>query len=136
MDDLYTLELSLPMIPIPLNQLLRMHHQVRRRINDDYKNMVKAHMKTLLRPSLPLEKATITIVRNYYRFVDWDNCVASYKGIIDILVKKEGILVDDSYFVTGPWNVTQEFRCKDDGPLSWIKIEGSSKARQRANKKK
>ena len=38
------------------------------------------------------------------------------KPVVDGLVHS-GIMIDDNYKVTGPWDVTQSFRSKKDGPL-------------------
>lgn len=73
-------------------------------------------------PSKPLTKAKISIVRHSFRSLDYDNLVASMKPISDALVSC-GVLIDDNYEVTGPWNVTQEFRPKSDGPMLEIMIE-------------
>lgn len=47
------------------------------------------------------------------------------KPIVDALVSA-GVMVDDKYSVTGPWNVTQEFRPKSAGPLLTVCVEDAS----------
>lgn len=124
----YVLELSLPIVPTPLNIMLRMHHHKRSRVSDTYKLIIKQQLRGLQRPLWPLETCKITIVRHFYRFLDFDNCVASYKNIIDLIVR-ENIIVDDGWKITGQWDVSQEFRPKDEGPLSYVKIEGNQKTK-------
>jgi len=48
--------------------------------------------------------------------LDFDGLVGSIKPVVDALVTC-GILSDDSYKVTGPWDVTQKFRPKKSGEL-------------------
>lgn len=48
--------------------------------------------------------------------LDYDGLVGSMKPVVDALVTC-GILKDDSYKVTGPWDVTQSFRPKKSGEL-------------------
>jgi len=74
------------------------------------------------RPKAPLSKCKITIVRHYYRFLDWDGCVGSMKPIIDGLIHAK-IIKDDSYKVTGPWDVTQEFLGKKEGGRIYLRID-------------
>lgn len=72
------------------------------------------------RPQQILETATIKIQRSSHRMLDFDGLVASCKPVVDGL--KGLILRDDSWARTGPWNVTQEFRAKANGPLLEIWI--------------
>lgn len=118
----YLLELNLRFIPRRLNEVLRQHHMKRHsEISEIYRLI---HLSTVgKRPNSPLEKCSITIIRHSSRSLDWDNCVSSYKPIIDGLVKIK-IIMDDTWETTGPWTVLQSFRSKKEGPLSYIKIEG------------
>ena len=100
---------------------MRTHYHKENKARQEWYNIV--HLFTLgKRPSEPLYKAHITIVRHYYRFLDWDGCVASMKPIVDGMIHC-GIIKDDSYKVTGPWDVTQEFLPKKDGGYVFIRIE-------------
>jgi hypothetical protein len=76
------------------------------------------------KPPEPLKKARITIVRHFYRTLDYDGLVGSMKPIVDALVSC-GVLSNDTWEVTGPWVVTQEFRTKKEGPLLTVVIEQS-----------
>jgi len=73
------------------------------------------------RPKIPLESCHIKVERLFFRSLDWDSCVASLKPVIDGLVHS-GIIIDDNYKVTGPWDVTQGFRSKKDGPLLKVNV--------------
>lgn len=73
-------------------------------------------------PPTPLKKARITIVRHFWRTLDYDGLVGSMKPIVDALVDA-GVLIDDNYKVTGPWIVTQEHRTKSAGPLLTVCVE-------------
>lgn len=73
-------------------------------------------------PATPLKKARITITRHFWRTLDYDGLVGSMKPIVDALVTA-GVLVDDSWAVTGPWVVSQEHRLKKDGPLLTVLVE-------------
>lgn len=73
-------------------------------------------------PVKPIERARITIVRHFWRTLDYDGLVGSMKPVVDALVSA-GVLSDDSYQVTGPWVVTQEFRAKKLGPLLTVRID-------------
>lgn len=119
---------------MPLNVMLRKHHRVRTKISNDYKLVLKTLLRGKIRPIAPLEACKITIIRYNYRLLDYDNCVASYKNIIDLIVR-ENILIDDNYKVTGPWDVSQVFRSKQEGPLSYVKIEGFQETEPRPFKK-
>lgn len=81
--------------------------------------MVKETLGKL--PPQPLVKAHVHLIRHSNRLLDYDNCVSSFKGIVDSLVDA-GVMIDDSYKVTGPWLVEQRYRPKKDGPLLEIII--------------
>jgi len=76
------------------------------------------------KPIKPLEKAKIDIVRYSHRTLDYDGLVGSMKPVVDALVSC-GVLKDDSWKVTGQWNVNQRFRPKKDGPLLEIMVRGT-----------
>lgn len=94
---------------------MRKHYNVRNNIFKEWYVLVEQAVKSL-RPPSPLEKCHIKIERLFFRTLDWDSCVASMKPVVDGLVHS-GIMIDDNYKVTGPWDVTQSFRSKKDGPL-------------------
>lgn len=73
-------------------------------------------------PTSPLPKAKLKITRFSYRMLDYDGLVGSLKPVIDGLVSS-GILIDDSWNVTGAWQVDQVFREKKKGPLLLIEVQ-------------
>lgn len=72
-------------------------------------------------PEKPLEKARIRIVRHSFRTLDYDGLVGSMKPVVDALVTC-GVLQNDTWNVTGQWDVTQEFRPKNAGPLLEVSV--------------
>ena len=56
--------------------------------------------------------------------LDWDSVVASMKPVVDGLVRA-GIMIDDTYKVTGPWEVDQKFLQKKQGKLLEVEISGT-----------
>jgi hypothetical protein len=72
-------------------------------------------------PTSPLTKAKLTIVRHYYRTLDYDGLVGSMKPVVDGLIHA-GVISDDSWGVLGQWDVSQKFRPKKLGPLLEINI--------------
>lgn len=74
-----------------------------------------------LTPPEPLEKASIKIERHFFRMLDFDNCVSSYKCVVDALVHCD-IIKDDNWKTVGAWEVTQIFRQKKDGPKTYIEV--------------
>lgn len=84
--------------------------------------MVACYCSSGKLPKTPLTKARISIVRHYYRMLDYDGLVGSLKPVVDAFVSC-GVLKDDSWNVLGPWNVSQVFRPKSEGPLLYIVIQ-------------
>ena len=121
--DFYYLEIVIPGIPDSLNRTLRQHYKARNKTNKHWYDLVKT-MVGRQAPRVPLKKAHIKIVRRYYRFLDWDGAVGSMKPILDGLVQAR-IIKDDTYKVTGPWDVTQEFLPKKDGGHVYLLISES-----------
>lgn len=116
----YTLYLEIPYIPTRLNVFLRMHFHRRNKINKEIYSMVNLAC-TGKKPISPLDKYHLAIERHSSQTLDWDNCVASYKGVVDGLCHAR-VLLDDRYDMSGPWDVTQHFRPKKQGPLTIIRV--------------
>ncbi len=118
---MYKLDLTLHSLPDSLNKGLRGHRMKYFKKNARWDMLIFGMARHKLPPT-PLKKARITIVRHFWRTLDYDGLVGSMKPIVDALVDA-GVMVDDSYAVTGPWNVTQEFRPKKEGPLLTVLVE-------------
>lgn len=122
-DDFYYIEMIIPGIPESYNKNLRKHFQQRRKANQYWYDLVKTIAGKNL-PKSPLKKASIKIIRRHYRFLDWDGAVGSIKPIVDGLIHAR-IIKDDSYKITGPWDVTQEFRPKKEGGHIYVMVSGT-----------
>lgn len=117
----YVLRLSFPIIPKSLNVKLRSHRFQNDREMKSWAGLIA--LETLhKRPPAPLEYAKIRLVRYSHRMLDFDGLVGSMKPIVDALVEA-GIICDDSWAVTGPWEVDQVFRPQVKGPLLEILVE-------------
>lgn len=118
---MYKLDITLHSLPDSLNKGLRGHRMKYFAKNKKWDFLIFGMVRSKLPPK-PLAKARITIVRHFWRSLDYDGLVGSMKPVVDALVDA-GVLIDDAYKVTGPWIVTQEFREKKAGPLLTICVE-------------
>ncbi len=118
---MYILDVQLHSLPDSLNKGLRGHRMKYFAKNKKWDFLILGMVRNRLPPT-PLKRARITIVRHFWRSLDYDGLVGSMKPIVDALVDA-GVIVDDSYQVTGPWVVTQEFRPKKEGPLLTVRVE-------------
>ena len=109
MAEIYRLSFTVQGVPKSLNGLLNMKTRSYHQYNNykqEWKRSIEMECSDLL-PGVPLEFAKIKLVRCYYRFLDYDNLVGSMKPVVDGLVSA-GVLMDDKYTNTGPWDVSQE----------------------------
>lgn len=107
-------------LPKATNQILGAHWRAKHSNAVKWKRII-SETAYAFRPEEILEKAHIRVVRHHYRLLDYDGLVGSLKPAVDSL---KGIVIkDDSYKITGPWSVTQEFRSKKQGPLleMWVR---------------
>ncbi len=118
----YKLFLQIDQLPKSLNKGLRTHRFAYQRANKMWDLHIQAHARLKGIPRKPLERANITLVRHFWRTLDYDGLVGSMKPVVDALVTC-GVLSDDTWAVTGQWNVTQKFRPKAQGPLLEILIQ-------------
>lgn len=118
---MYRLDIQLHSLPDSLNKGLRGHRMKYFQKNRKWDLLIFGMVRHRLPPE-PLKKARITIVRHFWRSLDYDGLVGSMKPIVDALVDA-GVLSDDNYAVTGPWHVSQEFRPKKEGPLLSVTVE-------------
>lgn len=118
----YFLELEIPELPLSLNVVLRMHFHKRHQYYSRWYLMIQNLVQDRIPPT-PLAKCTITFSRFSYRMLDYDGVVGSGKPLVDSLIRS-AVIMDDSYSVTGPWKVTQEFRSKKLGPLIYLSVSG------------
>lgn len=118
---MYKLDIQLHSLPDSLNKGLRGNRMKYFAKNKRWDLLIFGMVRHRLPPE-PLKKARVTIVRHFWRTLDYDGLVGSMKPIVDALVDA-GVLIDDSYKVTGPWVVTQEHRPKSSGPLLTVCVE-------------
>lgn len=115
---MYTLKIEIDSLPKSLNKKLRSHFHKNNKENNSWDRMI--YFKVLkFKPPTPLIKCKIAIIRHSHRMLDYDGLVGSMKPVVDALVDS-GIMIDDTWKVTGPWVVNQEFRPKKLGPLLQI----------------
>lgn len=104
----YRLTFELPGLPATANNLLR-QSGFRISMGNAKKWKAMVGLKTIgQRPVKPLERVKLTLVRRNYRTLDFDSLVGCFKPIVDGLVDV-GILKNDTWKITGPWHVTQEY---------------------------
>lgn len=101
-------------LPKSANKMMRTHWRGNHSNLKRWKRIISDAVRPFA-PEEPFDKIKITAIRHNYRFLDYDGLVTSLKGPIDGV--KGIIFTDDSYKVTGPWDVRQEFRAKNSGPV-------------------
>lgn len=116
----YVLKILIPGCPCGLNRTLRMNGHKRNRVAKEWYSTVYYLTKDQ-RPKQPLKKFKVIIIRYAHRFLDYDGLVGSMKFIVDGL-KHSKIIKDDSWSMTGRWDVSQEFRCEKDGQQTYLEI--------------
>lgn len=115
----YLIEFILPGVPKATNALFNTSWHQRHKNAVYWKKLVRAITLTKA-PHTPLESVQIDIIRYNYRSLDYDGLVASMKPIVDGLVESK-ILRNDTYKITGKWNVGQEYIKKGQEHV-WIRI--------------
>lgn len=97
------LELRLPGLPKSPNVLLRRHWSFVSREKSKWHKLVASQIDYETHKHLggePLKKARLTLTRHSAREPDSDNLIASFKFVVDALVKC-GVLLDDKPSVIG-----------------------------------
>ncbi len=117
---MYSLELSIAMLPKALNKSLNAHWRTRHKVNLAWDKFIAAECWNKM-PAQPVRSAKISITRHAHRMLDYDGLVGSMKPLVDALVTA-GVLADDSWKVLGKWEVDQKFRPKKEGPLLAVRI--------------
>jgi hypothetical protein len=108
-------------MPKSMNSMLGRNPMAARGNAQMWRRRVKSAVQTKLPPS-PLQKVHIQITRYSSRYLDFDSLAALAKPVIDGLVAERvgpkgertilpGVLIDDSWKVTGPWRLDQKL-CK------------------------
>ena len=118
---MYKLELTFHSLPKALNKALRTNRYKANAQNKGWDLLVFGMVRGKLPPE-PLKFARITLVRHFWRTLDYDGLVGSMKPVVDALVDA-GVLKNDSWETLGVWGVSQEFRSKKEGPLLTVVVE-------------
>lgn len=123
---MHYLNLAVEHVPEPQNLKNKKHWGRRADEAEEWRMRIMAALRSrkpfAQKPAKPLERVQISITRHSHRMLDFDGMVGSFKPVVDALVKN-GVLVDDSWAVTGPWFVDQKFRPKKAGQLLEIIVE-------------
>jgi len=102
------------------NVLLRKNKYALALANKDIYALISTRTKNK-KPEIPLTNFKLILERHYWKALDYDNLVASFKPYVDGLTRS-GIIKDDSFLFSGKWEVDQRFRPKKDGPLITIEV--------------
>lgn len=117
---MYSVTFVVQKIPKSLNKSLGSHYYSRHKDMATWRALVSFAVGSRTPPA-PLSRASIRIVRHSHRMLDYDGLVGSMKPVVDALIDC-GVIVDDSWKVTGPWHVTQVFRPKKDGAFIEVSV--------------
>lgn len=104
MDEI---EFTLDYLPKRPNEFLKSHGKNWTLIKAE-KNTLERLMQCELNgkcPKNPWTKVKLLLVRQSSRCPDYDGLVSSFKYVVDLMVNRFKIFVDDSYWVTGQWEV-------------------------------
>lgn len=115
---MYRLEFELSGLPKSQNVLMRGNRLAHHKTATKWKREVFYATRGQL-PFMPLGRAFIRLTRFNYRPLDYDGLVGSFKCIVDGLVEA-GVLKNDTWKITGKWNVDQEFSPKG---RAFIRVE-------------
>lgn len=117
----YRILIETDILPISLNKKIRRGGFASSAENRKWSALIYA-IAGDKRPKQPLKKCKLTIIRHFDRQLDFDGLVGSMKPVVDALVRLK-FIADDSFKVTGQWDVRQEFRPRDQGALLQIWVE-------------
>ena len=107
-------------VPHSLNKKLRTHWRGQRKESKSWDVIIMLEADQL-KPASPLNRAKLSLTRHSHRMLDYDGLVGSMKPVVDALVEC-GFLRDDSWGVTGQWNVDQVFRSQSEGQMLEVSI--------------
>lgn len=119
---MYKLQVEIDHVPQSLNVVLAKHYWQRKKARDFWDAEIKRVVGSQL-PDKPLEYARILLVRHSNRMLDYDGLVGSFKYVVDALVDC-GVLSDDSWQVTGKWDVQQKYMAQKEGKKITIRVVG------------
>lgn len=92
---MYRLDITIPGLPKMITNMKTKNWRATHYEKRKWTDIVKASIDFKMKPQKPLERATLICERHSSRPSDFDNRVASFKGVVDGLVEA-GVLADDS----------------------------------------
>jgi hypothetical protein len=111
----YRLSFELPGLPARANRLLGASKFTKHKNASVWKRAVVYTTMGKLPPE-PLTRVKLTLVRCNYRTLDYDSAVMCFKPVVDGLVVA-GVLKNDTWAITGKWDVDQEYAPKSEAKL-------------------
>lgn len=116
--ELYKLKFQISGVPSSGNAKLDKHKLAQYRENKKWHKKVFLAVRNQL-PAKPLNKCELHLIRYGSMTLDYDNLVISFKSIVDGL-SEAGVIADDSYAVTGKWDVDQIKSTRKDAHVEII----------------
>jgi len=98
-DNEYLLELTIPGLPLMMNELLRGNWTRKHGHARQWKLLITRYVYNQ-RPVEPLQSAMLTLTRHSSKEPDYDGLVSSFKHVVDGLVVAK-IIIDDTQSVIG-----------------------------------
>lgn len=117
----FRIEFEIPGTPKATNAILGRSYWVKHKNAVAWKRSVAA-VTVGQKPALPLTWAKLILTRYNYRMLDYDGLVASFKPVVDGLVEC-GVLKNDTWKITGTWDVRQEYTPKGTDRIRVIVYE-------------
>lgn len=121
---MYKLHLVIQGNPKSLNQTIRSNH-FRNYTEKKKWEQIVCYLCKGKEPTRPLVKYNLKITRHASRMMDFDGLVGSLKPLIDGLILA-GIIKDDGWQNSGPWEIDQIFRSRKEGPQIEIFVRESA----------
>jgi Holliday junction resolvase RusA-like endonuclease len=116
----YKLNFELLKLPPSLNVFMRWHYRKRAA---EFKKIEQSCYAQIKRPKVPLDNYKIKFTRYTNRPLDIDNLVASFKPILDALVRS-GVITDDKWCSTDNLRYRQIKVSKKTQQKVAIKVKG------------
>lgn len=117
----YSLVLTIPFLPIGFNEALTKNKLAYNELKATWHQIIFLYSRGKTPPT-PLTKVKLTLTRFAHRTMDYDGLVSSFKAPVDGLVHAK-ILKNDTWKITGKWEVDYVFLAKKIPPYIEIKVE-------------
>lgn len=117
----YSLVLTIPFLPIAFNEAKTMDRNEFNELNKSWDKIIFLYSRGKFPPE-PLKKVKLTLRRFSYRTLDYDGLVSSFKAPVDGLTECR-IIKNDTFKITGIWDVDQCFIPKAQAPYITIQVD-------------